>query len=281
MAPRRRFAAALAVAVAALAVATSALSGAEAVACPATTGAYNGYNKEDVVKVWSKTCDEDKNYQCDACDLWNSVRKVTAPYAYSGGKKYRSKILPTKPVTGIESIVNGSYKDDADKATYFLWTKAMNDFIAGAPETKADGTKYPVAMLNGLAFRSRHQLHIHVGQLHHMNFVKCVQKDILANPPAPKVWKDVTAASLATDACQKLHYGKASALAITATEADGNQINARIRDGFRKISNGDIATDLKLSHTGAVVTPHPTKSGAYLVYLVTGANDYSIFGDDP
>jgi CDP-diacylglycerol pyrophosphatase len=266
----------------ALALAAVAPLGAAAVNCPASaSNSHNGNNLDDVVHDWSKSCDQSHNYECRACDLWQAVRGVTKPYAYQGGgpgKQYRSKILPTKPVTGLESIVKGSSADE--KATYFLWSKALIDVSNGAAEAKASKTAHPIAVINSLSARSRHQAHIHVGSAQSKDFFECVNREILKAPPAVGVWKDVSPGQIAQTACNNLKAG-GFPLSIRATQASGNGINGAIRAGFGG-SAAAILTDPKLWRTGVVVQPlAPNKPGQYLVFLVAGSNDYMIFGDKP
>lgn len=244
-----------------------------------------GGSKYDAVAAWDKTCNEARNWECkEACQLWNEVARPARgnklKFAYSGtkNKAYRGKILPSEPVTGIESIVAGQPSDPADQATYFLWKQALGDIAAQAPALKnkiATPARYPVAYINSLVARTQHQMHIHVGQPTSLSKFYSCAKSVITSPPTA-VWSK----PLSGGACVNLQAGNMPVSLIGATVGP-NDVNKAIRAGFAQVmgAGGSAVTTNKMgTHSGVLVMP-VAGSKNLLVFIVTGTDDYKIFGD--
>jgi hypothetical protein len=186
-------------------------------------------------------------------------------------------------VTGIESIFAANPYDAIDKATFFLWKQALTDIAqpAGKIPGVTQAAKTPVVYVNSLAARTRHQLHLHVGQPQNHNFFDCAKSVFNSPPPPPKPdlsWSPVVNGG----ACENLKAGPNSQVKLIATTAGPNDVNRAIRKGFEKVmaTNGKITTDPAGIRAGVLVTPLKNTQN-FLVFIVTGTNDYKVFGDNP
>lgn len=280
---RRPKAITLTCALAAVAAALALVPGAAA-ACANNT--LPGTNPQtDAVNDWSKTCDEAKNWVCKDCELWNDysrpANKSGDKFAYSGsgpGKSYRGKILPSAPVTGIDAVFAAKFHDPVDKATYFLWSKALTDVVTTGVLHKIDKTTRPIAYINSLVARTQHQMHIHVGKAKNDDWYNCA-KTFINNPPTPALkWSP----SYTSTACTDLHAG-GYPVSLIATTAGPNDVNRAIRTGLDQMMGGpgkDIKTNPVGMHSGVLVMPVKGSTNL-LVFIVSGTNDYKIFGDKP
>jgi CDP-diacylglycerol pyrophosphatase len=236
----------------------------------------NHSNTDDVVTSWDLACDAGGNAKCNACTLWALAKRDAGKSAsYSATKAYRAKIMPTVPLAGLESIVSPN-PTAADRATYFLWSQALDAAVAGTLPTVKNGRQsHPIAYVNSLSARTMHHLHIHVGTPTGDAFYQCA-RDIIRTPPSQGKWTDIKAGTSA--ACNALSMNK-SPVAVSATTARPAGINQAIRNGFQRMG-GSILADWDPLHTGVLVQK-ASSGDSYLVFLITGArvNDYTVFED--
>lgn len=238
----------------------------------------------DMVNVWEDTCAVPANNGCGSCDLYNMVvsRAQGAKYVYSrdedsSGKKIaRSKIVPVKPMAGLESIVTKG------AGTSEFWVQALGDAKTGGIIEGVPQTNHSIAYANSLDAREQHQLHIHIGAAINDNFYDCARL-IIDNPPSYPTYKTHSSnPTSTTGGCYNLAITKKYGVAMAGTVVPANGIDAAIRDGFTKMkvpgaNSGDINSDRVLLRTGVLVEQTP--KGDYLVVLVYNTDDHLIFGN--
>jgi hypothetical protein len=231
----------------------------------------------DKVNVWEETCAASANTGCGSCSLYRLVEKranATQTYIYTAGGPYgRSKIVPVKPMAGLESIVNGA------ASTSSFWAQALTDAQAGKIDNVPQ-TNHPVAYANSLDARDEHQLHVHIGRVDSKKdlFFECAHAAFIDAPPGNGNWRTLDSKR---GACGALALDKGHNVTMAATTAPASGIDAAIRDGFKapKVPGtkaGAIDSDAVLLRTGVLV--QQTAKGDYLVVLVSNTDDHLIFG---
>jgi hypothetical protein len=252
------------------------------VATGASCDNVNQYDKtaHDPVGDWMQACNAQINEKCQACSLWtDTAAGKPGASVYSPTNTRRAKIIPTRPLQGLESIV----RDKAD--TSGLFVTALKDAAAGnVIPAKGGGTlpiiPHPIVYINSLAVRTEHQWHAHVGPAKNEDWYECA-KSIIEAPPQAGRWVALPAAS---KACQALTVGTSRGMVGNATTASGSNISSTIREGFLNHVQGakipDITQDKALLHTGALVQRNE-KGGAgaeYLVFVLSNTDDIMLFG---
>lgn len=269
---------AVAVALVVALVALTALPHGAAAACNAKPNPYDTKSK-DLVGDWLLPCDAPANIGCPSCSLFSkTVSGKSGQYVYSGSQSGvpRAKIIPTRPLQGLESIV----RDKHDLSS--LFTQALVDASKGGvlpnKGTTLGPAAHPIAFINSLNAREQHQAHVHVGEAANKNFYNCVS-GILKAPPTAGTWS--TTYDPKSAACQALKVHQD--VSIAATSSAGNNISNTIREGFAKHIKGatskDIQQDPAKLHTGVLVQPNPKVTGEYLVFLLSNVNDVTVFGN--
>lgn len=248
----------------------------------------NDPTAKDPVNNWKEPCDRSGNDRCNSCFLFVHTSKPLIgkhKFAYAHTKAYRAKILPTKAVTGLESIVNSHYHSKDDEATFDLWKTGLDAArTKGGLPGVTHAASHPIIYVNSLHARTQHQLHAHCGQAVNKDWYNCA-KPVYDRPPQKHgEWVTLEASA----ACDKLSASKASVV-VRATTSSANGVNEAIRQGFKKMllketgGGKSITSNAAALRTGVLVAPSGGGGGKggdeMLVFLVTGSNDYKVFGD--
>lgn len=115
-----------------------------------------------------QACDYSQNQKCPACGIYKKVvqaepcKFVYSPQTIPANTSLPHWIImPCKPVSGIESILDNTQAT----STNFLWAQAWTDASRGLNNRLRLPKSQIGLVMNSFFYRSQHQMHIHMARL--------------------------------------------------------------------------------------------------------------------